>query len=76
MKKFDAAQEVRRLRRLKKVKLKRRHGMSDLDKYEHEILGIIREGGDRPLIQEFLREKRLYPVRSTIKRWLDKHEPV
>lgn len=75
MKKFNAEDEVKRMRTLRIQRHKRRYNGSRLDRYKHELLSMRLIGSTPTELQLWLRtEKRTKVALSTVTRWLQKND--
>lgn len=70
--KFDANTEVERLKKVSQLRKKKRYTRSKIDRYQHEIRALRREGATLEQCLIWLREKRVIVHKSTLSRWLTK----
>lgn len=70
----DPAAEVARLRALVKTRKKVRPYRSQLDKYGPELQRLRNAGATLDELRLWLSERRINVERSTISRWLSKHQ--
>lgn len=70
----DPVAEVARLRALVKTRKKVRPYRSQLDKYGPELQRLRNAGATLDELRLWLSERRINVERSTISRWLSKHQ--
>lgn len=72
---FNAREKLLQLQDLQRIRKKGRYSRSRLDRFKNELLQLHACGATLSQIALFLRaEKRTVVARSTILRWLKKHE--
>ena len=59
-----------------KLKKKKRFGVSQLDKWKYELIGLRNKGATLEQLQDYLNQKGIQVVLSTISRWLNHHAPI
>ena len=58
------------------LKKQKRFGTSQLDKWKYELIGLRNKGATLEQLQDYLKQKGIRVVLSTISRWLNHHGPV
>lgn len=56
-----------------KLKKKKRFGVSQLDKCKYELIDLRNKGATLEQLQDYLNQKGIRVVLSTISRWLNNH---
>ena len=59
-----------------KLKKKTRIGTSQLDKWKYELIALREKGATLEQLQDYLRQKGIRVVLSTISRWLNHHGTI
>ena len=59
-----------------KLKKKKRFGVSQLDKCKYELIDLRKKGATLEQLQDYLNQKGIRVVLSTISRWLNNHASI
>lgn len=59
-----------------KLKKQKRFGESQLDKWKYELISLRNKGATLEQLQDYLNQKGIRVVLSTISRWLNHHAPI
>ena len=59
-----------------KLKKKKRFGTSQLDKWKYELIALRSKGATLEQLQDYLQQKGIHVVLSTISRWLNHHGSI
>jgi len=59
-----------------KLKKKKRFGTSQLDKWKYELIALREKGATLEQLQDYLQQKGICVVLSTISRWLNHHGTI
>ncbi len=59
-----------------KLKKEKRFGVSQLDKWKYELIALRNKSATMEQLQDYLKQKDIRVVLSTISRWLNHHDPI
>jgi hypothetical protein len=70
---FDLNKEIEQLNGLKKLRTKKRHKPSKLDKYQYQLRKFYENGHTKADLQLWLARRGVKVHWTTVKRWIDKN---
>ncbi len=73
---FSLDDTLMKLIRNSELKKKKRFGVSQLDKWKYELINLRSNGATLEQLQDYLNQKGIQVVLSTISRWLNHHAPI
>ena len=73
---FSLDDTLIKLIRNSELKKKKRFGVSRLDKWKYELINLRNNGATLEQLQDYLNQKGIRVVLSTISRWLNHHAPI
>jgi len=73
---FSLDDTLIKLIRNSELKKKKRFGVSRLDKWKYELIYLRNNGATLEQLQDFLNQKGIRVVLSTVSRWLNHHGPI
>ena len=73
---FNLDDTLVKLIKRSKLKKKKSFGTSQLDKWKYELIALRNKGATLEQLQDYLQQKGIHVVLSTISRWLSHHAPI
>jgi hypothetical protein len=73
---FNLDETLVKLINRSKLKKKKRFGTSQLDKWKYELIALREKGATLEQLQDYLQQKGIRVVLSTISRWLNHHGTI
>ena len=73
---FNLDETLVKLINRSRLKKKKRFGTSQLDKWKYELIALREKGATLEQLQDYLRQKGIRVVLSTISRWLNHHGTI
>ena len=73
---FSLDDTLIKLIRNSELKKKKRFGVSRLDKWKYELINLRSNGATLEQLQDYLNQKGIRVVLSTISRWLNHHGSI
>jgi len=73
---FNLDETLVKLINRSKLKKKKRFGTSQLDKWKYELIALREKGATLEQLQDYLQQKGICVVLSTISRWLNHHGTI
>ena len=73
---FSLDDTLIKLIRNSELKKKKRFGVSRLDKWKYELINLRSNGATLEQLQDYLNQKGIRVVLSTISRWLNHHASI